>query len=96
MRRRYIVSYDISDEKRLRLIFKVMRDFGDHIQYSVFFCELNHVERIRMEMRIKDVINEREDQILIVDLGKTTSNLEDQIFYVVGKPLIFQSRAKIV
>jgi CRISPR/Cas system-associated endoribonuclease Cas2 len=34
MRSSYLVSHDIADEKRVR--FKLMRDFGDHLQFSVF------------------------------------------------------------
>ncbi|HZT68334.1 MAG TPA: CRISPR-associated endonuclease Cas2, partial [Terriglobia bacterium] len=34
MRTSYLVCYDISDDKRLRKVHKVMRGFGDHLQYS--------------------------------------------------------------
>ncbi|HUT57607.1 MAG TPA: CRISPR-associated endonuclease Cas2, partial [Phycisphaerae bacterium] len=40
MRRRYLVTYDISDDKRRDLVFKTLRDRGDHVQFSVFLCEL--------------------------------------------------------
>ena len=32
MRMSYLVCYDISDEKRLRKVFKAMRGYGDHIR----------------------------------------------------------------
>ena len=38
MRQSYLVCYDISDDKRLRKVFKTMRGYGDHLQYSVFEC----------------------------------------------------------
>ena len=41
MRSTYIVSYDIADEKRMKKVFKAMRDFGDHLQYSVFECHIS-------------------------------------------------------
>ena len=34
MRSSYLVCYDISDDKRLRKVFKLMRGFGDHLQFS--------------------------------------------------------------
>ena len=40
MRISYLICYDISDDKRLRKVFKAMRNFGDHLQYSVFECQL--------------------------------------------------------
>jgi CRISPR-associated protein Cas2 len=38
MRNTYLVCYDISNDKRLRAVYKTMRDFGDHLQYSIFEC----------------------------------------------------------
>jgi CRISPR-associated protein Cas2 len=96
MRRRFLVTYDICNDKRLKKVFKAMNDFGDHLQFSVFFCELNEVERIRLESRIKPLMNEKDDQVLIVDLGLAQSQTESDCFYCIGKPLIFQTRARIV
>lgn len=69
MRNRYLVSYDISDPKRLRLVFKTMRGFGDHLQYSVFRCDLSPQERVLLMEVITPIIHHGEDQVLIVDLG---------------------------
>lgn len=40
MRRSYLVCYAVTDDKRLRRVFRTMRDWGDHLQYSVFECQL--------------------------------------------------------
>lgn len=69
MRNSYLVSYDISDQKRLRRMFKTMRGFGDHLQYSVFRCDLSPQERVLLMEAITPIINHRDDQVLIVDLG---------------------------
>ena len=69
MRNTYIVSYDISNPKRLRNVFKLMRGYGDHLQLSVFQCELNRTELIELRARLGDIINFREDQVLFVDVG---------------------------
>lgn len=69
MRNSYLVSYDISDQKRLRRVFKTMRGFGDHLQYSVFRCDLSPQERVLLMEAITPIINHRDDQVLIVDLG---------------------------
>ena len=41
MRKKYVVSYDITDPKRLNQICKKMRGYGDTLQYSVFICDLS-------------------------------------------------------
>lgn len=69
MRNAFLVTYDISDPERLRRVFKVMRRWGDHLQLSVFRCELNERELIRLKAALAEVLHMREDQVLIVDLG---------------------------
>lgn len=69
MRRDYIVTYDISDPKRLRLVFRIMLGFGDHIQLSVFRCALSANERQRLMEKLHKTIHHGEDQVLFVELG---------------------------
>ena len=69
MRTTYLVSYDIADDKRLRKVFNTCRDFGDHLQYSVFECDLNPSEKIELEGALGRIIQHDEDQVLFVDLG---------------------------
>ena len=69
MRQTYIVTYDISDDKRLRKVFKVMKGWGDHLQYSVFRCELSRRELVELRTALSEVIHFQEDQILFVDIG---------------------------
>jgi CRISPR-associated protein Cas2 len=68
-RRRYIVAYDIRDEKRLRGIHKTMKGFGYPLQYSVFVCDLNKSEKIQMKQSLGDLIHHTEDSIAVIDLG---------------------------
>lgn len=76
-RRHYLVSYDVSDDKRRARIFKTLNGFGDHAQYSVFFCSLNDRELVELRTRLRSAINQKEDQVLIVDLGATARPLEE-------------------
>jgi len=65
----YLITYDISDAKRLRNVFEAMRDVGDHLQFSVFRCELTASALVELRDRLGSIINHAEDQVLIVDLG---------------------------
>ncbi|MCY4579965.1 MAG: CRISPR-associated endonuclease Cas2 [Chloroflexi bacterium] len=69
MRNRFIVAYDISDAKRLRRTFKKMNGFGEPLQYSVFACDLSRKERVLLEEALTEIINLREDRVLIIDTG---------------------------
>lgn len=69
MRRCYLVCYDIRDPKRLRRTHKLMKAYGEPWQYSVFYCTLKAIDRVRLEAALREVVNLKEDHVLIVDLG---------------------------
>ena len=45
-RRRYLVAYDIREDRRLRNVATCMEGYGDRIQYSVFVCDLSEEEAV--------------------------------------------------
>ena len=69
MRRCYLVCYDIRDPKRLRQVFKIMKGHGEHWQYSIFFCVLKPIDRVRMQSDLEEAMNLSLDQTMIIDLG---------------------------
>lgn len=68
-RRRYLVAYDIREPKRLRDVHKAMKGFGYPLQYSVFVCDLDAMEKISLRQRVGGLIRHNEDSVAIVDLG---------------------------
>ena len=68
MRNTFLVCYDIADDKRLRKVFKTMRDFGDHLQYSVFECQFTATDMARCRAALADLIHHTEDQVLFIPL----------------------------
>ncbi|MCA9529703.1 MAG: CRISPR-associated endonuclease Cas2 [Myxococcales bacterium] len=69
MRTAYLVTYDITDPKRLRRVYNLMRGYGDHLQLSVFRCELSAAERVQFEGLLRAEIHHDEDQVLFARLG---------------------------
>jgi CRISPR-associated protein Cas2 len=69
MRNRYIVTYDIADDARRTAVYKTLRGFGDHLQYSVFRCDLSERRRVELAGTLHDLIDHSTDQVLIIDLG---------------------------
>lgn len=94
-RRHYLISYDVSDDKRRTRLFKTLEGEGDHAQYSVFFCELNAKELASLRGRIVEIIHDREDQVLILDLGSGERPL-DQGLEVLGTPYDPLTRTLVV
>jgi CRISPR-associated protein Cas2 len=67
--RLYIVTYDISDDRRWRQVFKLMKGYGRWLQLSVFQCRLTLRRRQEMAAALEEVIHHRDDHVLIIDLG---------------------------
>lgn len=68
-RRRYLVAYDIRDDRRLRSIAICMEGYGTRIQYSVFVCDLSDRERVLMRGDVEHLMKMSEDSVMVVDLG---------------------------
>ena len=85
MRTTYLVCYDIADDKRLRRTFKTCSNFGDHLQFSVFECDLNPSEKIELETTLSEIINHDEDQLIFVELGPSEGR-GDRVITALGLP----------
>ena len=95
MRRSYIVSYDIADPKRLRNVFKAMKAWGDHLQFSVFECQLRPVDLVRLRAELAEIIHHDQDQVLFIDLGPTEGR-GDRVITALGKPYVHVDAPLIV
>jgi CRISPR-associated protein Cas2 len=89
--RLFIVTYDIADQKRWRRVFKTMQGYGDWLQLSVFQCRLSGRRRAELETRLRELVKNGEDHVLLIDvgpadkielamesIGKTVSKIERQ------------------
>ncbi len=85
MRDSYLVCYDISDDKRLRKVFQCLRAWGDHLQYSVFECQLSPSDLVKVRAELKALIHHDEDQVLFVCLGPSEGRGE-RVITSLGKP----------
>jgi len=85
MRTSYLVCYDISDDKRLRTVYNTMRNFGDHLQYSVFECHFTEMDLARCRSELSKIIHHQEDQVLFVNLGPAEGR-GDRVITALGKP----------
>ncbi len=86
MRNLYIVCYDVTDSKRLFQTYKTMKGYGDHVQYSVFSCNLSSKELIYMKEDLDKILNLEEDRIMIMDIGPAGANTDKKIT-TIGIPL---------
>lgn len=87
MRTTYLVCYDVADDKRLRKVFKTCRNFGDHLQFSIFECDLSPAEKVELETTLGNIIKHDEDQVLFVSLGPSEGR-GDRVITALGLPYV--------
>lgn len=86
-RHTWLVCYDIADPKRLRRVFKTCKNYGNHLQYSIFECDLNPVERCRLEQELSGLLKHDEDQVLFISLGPAEGR-GDRVIASLGLPYV--------
>ncbi len=65
----YIVTYDISDPKRWRAVFKLMHGYGEWLQLSVFQCRLTRRRQAELIATLDEIILDDHDHVVLVDVG---------------------------
>jgi len=63
----HIVSYDVRDPKRLKRVFKLMKGYGERVQYSVFRVRASSLQLERMRWELEEIL-QPEDDLLVVHL----------------------------
>lgn len=94
-RRRYLIAYDIADDRRRDGVFGELQGQGDRVQYSVFFCELTPRELVRLRTELRRLIHELEDQVMILDLGRAYRPLESSL-EILGRSYEPEIRTQII
>jgi len=94
-RHRFLLTYDIADDRRRAKVHRALLDVGDWVQYSVFIADLSERELIQARVKLRERINHDADQVLFIDLGPAEVDPLDRIS-ALGRPYRIAERAHIV
>jgi CRISPR-associated protein Cas2 len=72
-----------------------MKGYGDHLQLSVFRCDLCKSDRIKLESALADLIDHKQDQVLFVNVGLSDGRAR-RAFATVGRPYIDPERHAVI
>ena len=64
----YSICYDIRDDHRRTHVVKVLKDYGERVQLSVFEANLRPEELARLKERLKAILHREEDNVRIYPL----------------------------
>jgi CRISPR-associated protein Cas2 len=94
-RRRYIITYDISDPKRLRGVARTLEGYGVRLQFSVFECLLDSMRLSKAKNALAEIIDSTEDQLLFISLGPEASDVGLSMESL-GRPYLERTMVTIV
>ena len=58
-----VVSYDIPEDKRRTKIHKILKSYGQWMQYSIFECDLTETQYAKLRSRLSKSIKPEQDSI---------------------------------
>jgi CRISPR-associated protein Cas2 len=73
----YVVTYDISCDRRRKKVSDLLEGYGRRVQYSVFECLLSAVKYKELRQRLKHQVNIAEDSVRFYPIsGHTFGQVE--------------------
>ncbi|UCN01259.1 CRISPR-associated endonuclease Cas2 [Sulfurimonas sp. SWIR-19] len=62
---KYVISYDISNDKRRTKLATLLDKYGTRVNYSVYECEFNQAkfDKLLYEIELKKLINKKYDSL---------------------------------
>jgi len=83
--KKWLIIYDIRNEKRLARIAKIMLKFGFRVQKSVYELECGKQAVLKLRKKVKNVMRE-EDSVIIFDICPKCWQKKRQIGLKAGIP----------
>lgn len=65
-----VICYDVKSDKRRNQVFKLLKDYGQWVQYSVFELQCSDQEWIELEHRLAQLLI-GEDSLCVYNMCKT-------------------------
>lgn len=85
-----LITYDVSTEtavgrKRLRHVAKKCLSYGQRVQNSVFECNIDWSQYLKLQYELKAIINLEEDSLRFYNLG---NNYSEKVIHMGTKPSV--------
>lgn len=93
--RRYLIAYDIPQDRRRSHLAHKLESYGDRIQYSVFVADISPARLHRLRRDVSLIIDVVEDSVLLCDLGPLVT-VGDGRFEFLGKSRSITSNTSII
>ena len=93
---RFLVAYDIADDRRRALVASRLKAYGERIQFSVFIVDVKPARIVRLRAILGKILVLSEDSVLICELGPVERAVELRMDFLGRKPELLGRDAIIV
>ncbi len=69
-----LVSYDIPKTKRRTQVMKLLKNYGRHVQYSVFECDLTAAQLKELKVRLSALVHLPTDNVRLYFLCESDAH----------------------
>ncbi len=63
-----LVSYDIVSDKVRNKVMKLLKDYGEHVQKSVFECHLDDEKYAEMRDGLRSLVDVKDDRVRLYSI----------------------------
>ena len=74
-----VISYDTPDDKRRTRLHKILKSYGQWMQYSLFECSLTEVQYAKLRARLNKTIRPDQDSVRFYFLCACCQNKIERI-----------------
>ncbi len=95
--RRLLVAYDVAQDARRDRVARLLLEYGERVQYSVFVVDGRPADFVRLASALQATIAADQDRVLLCDMGARDGEAKRAMTYLGRRPrLTGDSRALIV
>ena len=76
---KFVVVYDIENDKSRQKLFDLLGEYGSRVNYSVFEIQLTKSQLKRLKIEILDLVDLKFDSVRFYYINETTQNLSFEL-----------------
>ena len=74
-----VVAYDVASDRRRNRLVKLLKDYGERVNFSVFECRIKKRTYPRLKSEVGKIIDRKEDSVLFYDLCLNCERKSDAV-----------------
>ena len=87
---KYLITYDIENDKRRKKVSEELEGYGTRVNYSVFECEFNRTKLNKLLKKLDEIVDDKSDSLRFYHICK---NCIPKSFEICKRANIFEEES---